>query len=310
MPLHKHTLFDRHQLADLRLVSERFSEFASPRFLQRINITRNLNSNLFSQEKDFTIIMSLSESDNAHDVRELVVGVRSDDRDLMSSYHRGLKEIMPDLLQAFTGLRVLTIVSSELTSSLTIPSPLSRGQAILLTNTVYWAFKEDIPLPTIDNPFWSMPQCQPAIAQAPILLESSIMDRWKPTDFPLTYSSATIRSGSQRLFDEEFYEDWFFPFLEEASNLRHLCLRHSYRRPLELDLLNVSHFARLEIVQLIGIEVSYQHLVTLFSRNEGTLRAVELQLVQLITGDWERIFRILGGFEALEDLLVVHCSYV
>lgn len=310
-PLHEHTLFDRYQLADLLLVSRAFYQLASPLFFQRIDITDRLRSLPYDQSEVFTTVCRFSESVNARHVRELVIGVRGFSQDvvihLLYSYYRKLGEVLPKLLQAFRRLKILTIVSPELTSSITITSPVSRATANFITQVVGMVFAEYLPHVADLHPLWGHPYCRPVIYQAPMMLESLIMD-WQTCVFP--EAGAVIRTDGQRCFPDSHYELAFFPFVAQATNLRHLCLRYGYRRKLLLDLLDCSRLVHLEILELGGFHTSFEHLKALLSGSKHTLRAVDLQLVQLITGDWEAVFALLGAFPALHYLYVERCSYV
>ncbi len=218
-----------------------------------------------------------------------------------------MSQVLPTLLQAFQSLKVLTIVSPELTSSLTITSPVSKATAIAITKVVDMVFREYLPQTGQDHPFWTMPQCRPPIYQAPKMVESLILD-WQT--FYSSDADTVIRSDSQRFYRDRHYETVFFSFVAAATNLRHLCLRYGNWRKLQLDLLDCSRLNRLEILELGGFYASFAHLTALLARNQGVLRAVDLQLVQLSSGDWEDVFVLLDTFPALEYLYVERCSYV
>ena len=316
VPLAEHALYDQVQLSVLRLVNKRFERLTRPMFWRRVDYTDDASSTSVPTT-DFSSLVGLSQSYIGHHVHELVVGIVGNSHiitsDMEYGYYRALIQVLPQLLEEFTSLKTLTIVGPELTSCVTITSPVSRATARLVTDAVNWVFKERVPLAPGDNPFWHMPQCQPAVFQGPMMLESVIMNMSQTIHFPssaTTVAAASPRSDSENYYSDRHYEEYLFPFLRLALNLRHLCLRFGHLRNLQLNQLDCSRFERLEILQLSGFTASFEHLMALLGRNEGTLRAVELQLVQLSSGDWEQVFVFLDASEALEQLFIVHCSYL
>ena len=310
-PLHNYAQIDRDQLAVLRLVNHHFNRTASPIFFRRIDASEHTSNLPYGNSEEFTDICKFSQTENARYVRELVIGVRGWTIDnvtpRLNSYYESVTEVLPDLLQELSKLEVLTIIGPEVSYSIRLSSPVSEKSAEFHSYVVEKVFSEYLPFTMEHHPFSTVPSCKLAINQAPAMLESLTMD-WQ-TCF-LDETDATHRTDSQRYFRDSLYEMFLFSFLAETTNLKHLRIRFGRLRKLDLDLLDSSRLVNLQILELGGFHVSLGNLKTLLSNNVGTLRAVDLQLIQLRTSDWEVIYKHLESFPHLEFLEVDRCAYV
>ena len=215
--------------------------------------------------------------------------------------------MLPKLLRAFRRLQILTIVGPEVTQSITITSPGSRASAEFVTCMLEKVFSEYLPFTAKHHPLATFSTCRVAISQAPLMVESYVMD-WQTCYFP--EADRVVRTDAQRYYRDSLYELYLFSFIAETSYLRHLCIRYGNRRKILLDLLDYSGLVHLEILELGGVQVTFENLKALLSGNVDTLRAVDLQLIELRTGDWEGIYGHLETFEALKYLFVERCSYI
>ncbi len=114
-------------------------------------------------------------------------------------------------------------------------------------------------------------------------------------------------SGTQEAYPNEKFAPGFFKFVELANNVETLRIRATH--VLDMDLLSTVRFCKLRILELRNLKVSWDSLVAVVDNNTETLRAIDLDGIQLKSGTWKALLLKLCSLPQLDYFAMEACSY-
>lgn len=115
------------------------------------------------------------------------------------------------------------------------------------------------------------------------------------------------KSGTQKAYPNEKFARGFFEFIEIASNVETLRIRVTH--VLDMDLLNTTRFCKLRILELRNLKISWYNLVAVVDNNMESLRAIDLDGVQLKSGTWSALLLKFCSLPKLDYFAMDACSY-
>lgn len=115
------------------------------------------------------------------------------------------------------------------------------------------------------------------------------------------------KSGTQKAYPNEKFARGFFEFIEIASNVETLRIRVTH--VLDMDLLNTTRFCKLRILELRNLKISWYNLVAVVDNNMESLRAIDLDGVQLKSGTWNALLLKFCSLPKLDYFAMDACSY-
>ena len=115
------------------------------------------------------------------------------------------------------------------------------------------------------------------------------------------------RSLTQKAYPNERFAPGFFKFIEVANNVETLRIRVTH--VLDMDLLNTARFCKLRVLELRNLKVSWDNFVAVVENNTETLRAIELDGIQLKSGTWKALLLKLCSLPQLDYFAMDACRY-
>ena len=115
------------------------------------------------------------------------------------------------------------------------------------------------------------------------------------------------KSGAQKAYPNEKFAPGFFKFIEVANNVETLRIRVTH--VLDMDLLNTARFCKLRILELRNLKVSWDSFVAVVDNNTETLRAIDLDGIQLKSGTWKALLLKFCSLPRLDYFAMDACSY-
>ena len=115
------------------------------------------------------------------------------------------------------------------------------------------------------------------------------------------------RSGTQKAYPNERFAPGFFKFVEVANNVETLRIRVTH--VLDMDLLNTARFCKLRILELRNLKVSWDSFVAFVENNTDTLRAIDLDGIQLKSGTWKALLLKFCCLPQLDYFAMDACRY-
>ena len=114
-------------------------------------------------------------------------------------------------------------------------------------------------------------------------------------------------SDAQKAYPNEKFAAAFFRFIETAHNVKTLRIRLTH--VLDMDLLNTAKFCKLRVLELRNLEVSWPNLLAIVNANIDTLRAIDLDGVQLKCGTWKTLLLAFCSLPKLDYFAMDACGY-
>ena len=114
-------------------------------------------------------------------------------------------------------------------------------------------------------------------------------------------------SRQQIAYPNQKFAPGFFRFIEAAPNVKILRIRATH--VFDMDLFKVTEFCSLHVLELRNLKISLEHFLSIIEQNIDTLRAIDLEDFQLVSGTWEHFLLRLCSLPCLDYFEISGCSY-
>ena len=279
------------------------------------------------QSRPLHKLLELSRGDYAQYVRVVSVGIarviREKDIEVVANYIEDLRSILPACFSSYQRLKTLHISGprypfgyeedphfpEDLRHALrnTIATTLGHAPAGSLTElSLALPLTHDFAALIDDTQYMTLAWPTPFQDLLATLshLNISIGDNSGPGGQPWILKP---RSGAQNAYPNEKLAPGFFNFIENANNVESLRIKVTH--VLNMDLLNTARFCRLRVLELRNLKVSWENFIAIVDNNRETLRAIDLDGIQLKSGTWKALLLKLCSLPQLDYFSMDACSY-
>ena len=314
-------------LADFRLVSKTFCRSASPRLFREVNARMTSRHDGTLQSLPLNKLLRLSRSDHAQHVRTISVGVakvfHSHDESAVAKYINDLGVVLPACFPSYPRLCALRFSGPCYPGGHKedhhFPEELRRALRETIENTLGNTLMRSLTdlslaLPLTHDFAALIDDCQLAIPNdlGPLL---DLLSRLRHLDIKIDENSGhggqhwmlKPKSGVQKAYPNEKFASGFFEFIEQARNVESLRIRVTH--VLDMDLLVTSQLRTLRVLELENLKLSIESFCNIIERNIDTLRAIDLDGVQLKSGTWKALLLNLCCLPHLDYFSMDACSY-
>ena len=312
-------------LANLRLVSKVFCSSATPRLFREVNATMTSRVDGTLQSRPLNKLLELSRGDYARYVRVISVGVARviKHKMVVANYIQDLGSILPACFPSYQRLETLRVSGPCYPGGherdLPFPENLRLAFRNTIENTLGYApagslTELSLTLP-LTHDFAALIDDNQYMAftwQAPfqdILATLSHLDIAIGDNSGQGGQSWMLKhsSSAQKAYPNERFAPGFFKFIEFAKNVETLRIRATH--VLDMDLLNTARFRKLRILELRNIKVSWDRFVAVVENNAETLRAIDLDGIQLKSGTWKALLLKFCSLPQLDYFAMDACRY-
>ena len=314
-------------LANLRLVSKLFCNSASPRLFREVNATMTSRVDGTLQSRPVNKLLEFSRGVYAQYVRVISVGIarviKEQDRLVVANYIQDLGSILPACFPSYQRLKTLRISGPYYPGGHVQDFPFPEDLRHALRNTI-----ETILGHASAGSFNELSLALPLTHDFAALIDDArYMILTLPTPFQdllTTLSHLDInvgdnsgpggqhwmlkpKSGAQKAYPNEKFAPGFFAFIEIANNVETLRIRATH--VLDMDLLNTARFCKLRSLELRNIKAHWGSLVAVVENNTETLRAIDLDGVELKSGTWKALLLKFCSLPQLNYFAMDACRY-
>lgn len=295
--------------SSLRLVTPRWSAILAPRIFRRI-------SGLLGRAEDpLKPVFKASASQWASDVQDVSFGIVGawHDADMYDAYITNVSTgAVSALLSRFENMKTLRLQSPTVVAPFCVEDQIPAASLAKLTGSIIHTMR-----------YVSMPKLKCLYISLPVTAEfgrffgvesytenfTTILSHIEEMHLIINDDSgieafrkpATPRSNIKARYPLQPFAEYLTQFIGFAGNLKILTVET--RAPLNLTGLEASKMTKLECLKLERVEVKWETLRDIFYESRATLRRLELNGIQLLTGTWQDVF----GLEttSLMDLVFI-----